>query len=146
MVNVTLIGKKQAKEGQRFIYMGPLSECRDCKVKTVCFNLDVGRVYKITKIRDMVHGCKIHEGGVRAVEYETDVFKMVIDSRSANEGAIITLSKPELCNNLACTSYILCQKPDGFKADESYKVVAVDKDVRCEMGKDLKEVTLEYDT
>ncbi|PJB22268.1 MAG: hypothetical protein CO114_00925, partial [Euryarchaeota archaeon CG_4_9_14_3_um_filter_38_12] len=70
MVLVTLVGEKIAKKDNEFIYIGSLPECRGCKLKTVCFNLDEGRRYKITNIRDIHHDCKIHEGGVRIVEVE----------------------------------------------------------------------------
>ena len=83
MANVTLIGERLAKKGNEFIYHGSLSECRDCKVKTVCFNLEEGRVYRITEIRDMHHDCRVYEEGVRAVEFEKLPKKLAVDVKDA---------------------------------------------------------------
>ena len=65
---VTLIGEKLAKKDAEFIYLGPNNECRNCKLKTVCFNLKPGRIYKITNIRDKKHNCNIHEGNAVIIE------------------------------------------------------------------------------
>lgn len=67
---VTLIGEKLAKEGDAFTYIGPNNECRNCKLKTVCFNLKPGKAYKITKIRDKRHSCDIHDKNVVVVEVQ----------------------------------------------------------------------------
>jgi len=55
MVAITLVGEKQAREGQMFVFVGPLTECRDCKLKTVCFNLEEGRTYVIKSVRTVHH-------------------------------------------------------------------------------------------
>ena len=65
MVIITLIGEHLAKEGEEFVYRGPLTECRDCKLKGVCFNLDAGGLYRIRSVRPVHHECRIHEEGVR---------------------------------------------------------------------------------
>ena len=67
---VTLIGEKLAIEGDEFIYLGSNNGCRNCKLKTVCFNLKPGSAYKITKIRDKRHSCNVHYGNVVAVEVQ----------------------------------------------------------------------------
>ena len=67
---VTLIGEKLAKKDEEFIYIGPNNECRNCKLKTVCFNLKPGRKYRITNIRDKRHNCNVHEGTAAVVEVQ----------------------------------------------------------------------------
>ena len=134
MANVTLIGEKQAKKGNMFVYIGPLSECRECKVKTVCFNLEEGRKYKVKEIRAMHHNCKIHEGGVRAVEH-------AISSDSAIEKARVTIDNPPNCPNRGCDNYKLCF-PTGLKAASQYEIKVVKGNVNCTEGKKLKEVVL----
>jgi uncharacterized protein (UPF0179 family) len=67
---VTLIGEKLANEGAEFLYLGPNNGCRNCKLKTVCFNLKTGKKYKITKIRDKRHNCNIHDENVQVVEVQ----------------------------------------------------------------------------
>ena len=51
MVLVTLIGKKLAKVGNEFVYLGITQKCRNCRLKTVCSNLQEGRTYKIERGR-----------------------------------------------------------------------------------------------
>ena len=70
MVLVTLIGEHLAVEGEEFTYLGANNECRNCQLKTVCFNLKPGRKYRITKLRDKHHECDVHEGDVVVVEVE----------------------------------------------------------------------------
>jgi uncharacterized protein (UPF0179 family) len=67
---VTLIGEKLAKENDEFIYLGPQNDCKNCKLKTVCFNLKTGGRYKITKVRDKRHSCSLHEGNAAVVEVQ----------------------------------------------------------------------------
>ena len=142
MANVTLIGEKQAKKGNTFFYLGPLSECRDCKVKTVCFNLEEGRLYKIKELRTMHHDCKIHEGGVRAVEYEVMPIEYAISTDAAIEKARITVDSPEtICFNRGCDHFIKCY-PAGVKPGSQYEIKSVKSNITCSEGKKLKEVLL----
>lgn len=140
MVTITLIGEHQAKEGEQFVYMGPLTECRDCKLKAVCFNLDVGNAYKITVIRDVHHECKIHEEGVRVVEVEKIPMRCAVGQKYAMEGSLITLEDPR-CKNLACEKYRLC-RPPGLEHGTKYKVTVVKGEVECPEGNKLVEVEL----
>ncbi len=141
MTNVTLVGEKHAKKGNKFIYIGPLSECRECKVKTVCFNLEVGRTYEIKEIRQMHHPCKIHEGGVRAVEYEKQPIQHAVSAESAIEKARITVEAREPCINRGCEHYRLCF-PLGIKNGTQYEISSVKGTITCSEGKKLKEVLL----
>lgn len=141
MANVTLIGEKLAKKDYVFIYRGPLSECRDCKVKTVCFNLEEGRKYKIIEIRSMHHNCKTHEGGVRAVEFEKLPIVIAIDVKLAEKGAKLEFDESDECNDMGCKFYRICVPP-GIKPGEKYEVVAIGNTIQCTKGKNLKEVTL----
>ncbi len=141
MTNVTLVGEKHAKKGNKFIYRGSLSECRDCKVKTVCFNLEDGRKYEIKEVRQMHHPCKIHEGGVRAVEYEKQPIEYAISADAAIEKARVTLEVREPCTNRGCDYYKLCF-PQGIKLASQYEIKTVSGTINCTEGKQLKEVLL----
>lgn len=141
LANVTLIGEKQAKKGNEFIYRGPLSECRDCKVKTVCFNLEEGRRYKIKEIREMHHKCKVHEGGVRAVEYEILPFEYAINEENAVEKAKIVVDNQELCNNRGCENFKICF-PDGIKTGLQYEIKNTKSLLTCSEGRKIKQVIL----
>lgn len=142
MVAITLVGEKQAREGQMFVFVGPLTECRDCRLKTVCFNLEEGRTYTIRSVRTVHHDCKIHEGGVRVVEVEKAPIRTTIPTRAALEGTTYSWQGKE-CQNLGCAHYILCT-PKGMKAQEKYRVVKVFGYVDCPDGETLKEVVLDF--
>ena len=142
MAIVTLIGENLAKKGMEFVYVGPLTECRDCKLRNACFNLEPGRMYKITKVRDTKHECKIHEGGkVRAVEVEKVPVEAAIPAKMAVEGTMIRF-EPEKCMNLGCENYALCN-PLGLKEGSKYRIKKIKGDVKCPEGNTLKLVLLE---
>ena len=142
MAIVTLIGENLAKKGMEFTYIGPLTECRDCKVRNACFNLEVGRTYKITKVRDTTHDCKRHEGGkVRAIEVEKIPVEVAIPSKMAVEGSVIKF-EPEKCLNMGCANYELCN-PRGLKEGSKYRIIKIKGDVKCPDGKSLKSVLFE---
>src|SRR6266699_826239 len=54
VVQITLVGERQADVGHEFVYRGPQPECRPCKVRAACLNQEVGRRYRITRVRDVV--------------------------------------------------------------------------------------------
>jgi len=141
MANVTLIGERLAKKDYIFIYRGPLAECRDCKVKTVCFNLEEDRKYKIVEIRSMHHNCKIHEGGVRAVEFEKLPIVIAIDTSLAEKGKMLEFTDEDQCNDMGCKFYKICV-PHGIKPGVKYEVTEVGNTIQCVKGKNLKEVNL----
>ena len=90
MVLVTVVGESQCKKGFEFVFSGPLAECRECKVKNVCFHLEPNRLYRVIEVRDVHHDCKVHEEGVRVVEVEKLPTKTALPSKSAIEGSMIT--------------------------------------------------------
>ena len=103
---VTLIGERIAIEGMEFVYLGPNSDCRNCKLKTVCFNLKANRHYKITKIREKKHSCKIHEGAAAVVEVE-EIPIITSVNKKYSEGEKTKIKKEE-CNSIGCEYYYLC--------------------------------------
>jgi uncharacterized protein (UPF0179 family) len=142
MAIVTLIGENLAKKGMEFTYLGPIPECRDCKLRNACFNLEPGRAYRITNVRDTEHECKRHEGGkVRAVEVEKIPVEAAIPSKMAVEGSTIRFKAQE-CMNLGCPNYALCN-PIGLKDGGKYRVKEIKRDVKCPDGASLKLVLLE---
>ena len=70
MVMLTVIGKKLAKEGMEFVFLGPIADCKECKVRNICFHLEKGTMYRIVSMRDKDHDCPQHEDGVRVVQVE----------------------------------------------------------------------------
>jgi len=141
MVAITLIGEKQAREGNAFFFMGPLTECRDCKLKGVCFNLEEGRQYIITAVRTVHHECKVHEEGVRIVEVEKQPIKATVPVRAALEGHTVNWDDKG-CINIGCPKHAQCV-PKGIKVNLKYKVLKVLGTIECPDGQYFKEVLLE---
>jgi uncharacterized protein (UPF0179 family) len=140
---ITLIGKDLAKEGMEFQYLGPLLECKNCKLKNVCFNLDEGKWYRITKIRDKEHDCKVHdEGKVVTVEVEELPVPVVISAKSVVEGETISF-KPVNCKEYDCEYYELCH-PMGLREGTKIKIEKIEGEVNCPKNKDLKKVLVTW--
>jgi uncharacterized protein (UPF0179 family) len=140
MVVITLVGELQARQGGTFAYTGPISECRDCKLKTICFNLDAGKWYKIVNVRSIHHDCRLHENGVRVVEAEPVGIPAAIPSKSAIEGTVIAF-EPRRCGTVSCENYRLCN-PIGVTPGGKYRVTSVLEEVSCEDGQALKKVLM----
>jgi uncharacterized protein (UPF0179 family) len=141
MVIVTLIGERQAKEGVEFVYRGPLTECKECKLKTVCFNLDIGARYRIKSIRDVHHDCRIHEDGVRVAEVERIQTKGSVSKKAALEGS--TVSHEDIkCRTLGCANYRICH-PIGLEKNAKVRIAKIKGDLSCTEGNRLVEVVFD---
>jgi len=138
MVTITLIGERQAKDGVVFVYKGFVPECRECKLKAVCFNLDSGGVYRIKAVRDVHHECKMHEDGVRVVEVEKIPATICVAQKFALEGSTITYDEIK-CKNVGCERYRLCH-PVAVERGNKYKIVQVRGEVPCPEGNKIIEV------
>ena len=141
MAMLTVMGDKLAKKGLIFIYNGPSSECKDCKVKNICFHLEKGSRYKIVGVRDVKHDCKLHENGVRIIEVEKVPVPAALDKKQAMEGSTITLILPN-CRDMGCKSRDLCFAI-GLESKKRYKVAKVKKKLKCSKGYDRVEVIFE---
>jgi len=136
---VTLIGEKLAKEGSEFIYLGPNSECRGCKLKTVCFNLKPGRRYRIMKVRDKRHSCSVHEGDAVVIEAKEMPITAAIN-RKLSEGSIAKIEKKE-CDNTGCTNYKLCHNI-ALQRNRKYKIIKIHERLDCPLGYNLQKAEL----
>jgi uncharacterized protein (UPF0179 family) len=132
MVLLTVIGKSLAKKGLTFTFMGPLANCKECKVKNICFHLERGRKYRIVSSRDVLHECPVHEEGVVVVEVEEVPVNAVINKKMAIEGSTITVELPK-CRQRGCEHYRLCL-PIGVESGQKKKVLKVGKKVECAAG------------
>jgi len=128
MVLVTLIGEQLAVEGEEFTYLGSNNECRNCQLKTVCFNLKPGRKYRITKLRDKHHECDIHEGNVVVVEVEELPLTVAI-TKELTEGETTTVEKKE-CKNIGCDSFEICSST-ALQNGKIYTVSKVYGKMKC---------------
>ncbi|NPA74962.1 MAG: UPF0179 family protein [Euryarchaeota archaeon] len=126
---ITLVGKELAKEGLEFQYVGPLMECRACKLKNVCFNLDEGKWYRVVKVRDKEHECKVHEGGkVVTVEVEEIPVPLLLDVKTVVEGEVIEYHRMN-CHG-ECDDPTLC-RPIGLRDGTKIKIVKIEGKVKC---------------
>ncbi len=141
MAMLTVVGDKLAKKGQEFVYLGSLSECKDCKVKNICFHLEKGQRYKVVGVRDVNHDCEIHENGVKVVEVEKTTTNAVLLKKLAIDGSTITFDLLK-CNNLGCENHILCF-PLGVKSGTKFKIVKTGRKLKCPKGFEIVRVTLE---
>jgi len=139
---ITLIGTLIAKPGLEFIYEGEPEECKVCRVRKTCHNLETGRRYRITDVRDTPrHACRIHMDKVIAVDVtEAPVTAML----SADMAIIDTKLKYEYpCTRTECENYDLCH-PEGIIEGETYIVEEIlgSGPDDCSKGRALKVVSL----
>jgi hypothetical protein len=147
---LTLIGEKQAKLDYEFLYIGPIGECRDCRLKTVCFNLQPSRKYRIIEVRQMHHNCRIHEGGVRVVKVAQVPIKAAVSPKNLVEGSTINYEFIN-CANLSCENYKLCKPVEmgsgaDLKATPRIKIIKIEKELTCPDRKKLVEITAEIES
>ncbi|MCX6651436.1 MAG: UPF0179 family protein [Methanomassiliicoccales archaeon] len=138
---ITVIGERQAKVDGQFIYLGPLTDCKECKLKGVCFNLDAGALYRIVEVRDVKHDCKVHEDGVRVVKVEKESMEGAIAKKGALEGTTITYEVIK-CDHIGCDHYRLCH-PLGIDKGHKARIAKIEGDLECAEGKRLVKVVFE---
>lgn len=141
MALITLLGKTHAEVGSEFYFIGPLTECKDCRLKGVCFNLEPGSKYRVTEVRSQTHECHEYDGDeVTAVVVEKIPTSAAIPKKQAIEGSVITYQESK-CTNIGCPNYRLCHaegKKDGMK----YSVASVKGDLECPIGEKMVSVDL----
>ncbi|MDR1404734.1 MAG: UPF0179 family protein [Candidatus Methanoplasma sp.] len=140
MTALTLISESQAKEGNRFYYIGPQPECGDCRLKGVCFNLESGALYEIEALRDQTHECAFNEDRVRVVEIKKIARISTVPKKSAIEGSVITFQEPE-CKRLDCKNYLLCH-PYTLENGAKCSVIGIEGNTECPIGLDLVHIRM----
>lgn len=139
MAQVTLIGQNIAEKDLVFRYLGPLSECKDCKLKNICFNLKPYYRYRIKKVRDKRHSCSVHDGDVVVVEVERLPLLAAIEKKYS-KGSKITYQSRK-CDQSDCDWYGICQS-NAVKDNRKYKILKINDSIDCQQGFDLQEVEL----
>ena len=142
MAQVTLVGDGQAIAGREFVYRGPQPECRPCKVKAACLNQELGRRYRITKVRDVRHECLLNEGHVRVVEAAPAPPEVSVATRTAVEGAVLAYEKI-VCANAACPNYRTCH-PIGIDPGMRVRVLKVGPELDCPLGYSIVSAQVAY--
>ncbi len=141
MVLVTLVADSEARIGNRFYYNGPSTECKECKLRNVCFNLEAGSLYEVTGLRDTKHECILAEMPVRVVEVEKRAFLAIIPKKLAFEGSKITFEARD-CDEIGCENWKFCH-PQNTKDGEKYSIINIIETIDCPLGDSLKLVKLE---
>jgi uncharacterized protein (UPF0179 family) len=136
---VTLIGEKLAKKDTEFVYLGPNNECRNCKLKTVCFNLKPGRRYKVSNIRDKKHNCNVHEGAAAVIEVEE--LPIVTSADKNLPKGEKTKIKKKTCTSIGCVFYELCSI--DIQKDKNYTIAKIFEEIDCPHGYGLNKVELQ---
>ncbi len=144
MARVSFIGTQIAKEGLEFTFAGPLQECSSCKVKNVCFSLEQGRDYRITKVREKTNPCGIFLGDrATAVEVEElDGFLNVKYDLSIQEGSTINTISMK-CDNHACRNIETCNlifMKEGVKA----KIESAGDKIDCPKRYDMRRIKVKF--
>jgi len=139
MTLVTLIGERLAIKNDEFMYLGPNNDCRNCKLKTVCFNLKPNRIYKITKVRDKKHNCNLHEGTAVVVEVEKQPIITAINKKYT-EGSKSNIEKTD-CDNIGCEYHDLCKI--DIQKDKNYVIKKIHGKIDCPIGNNLQKAELE---
>ena len=138
---ITLISKSQARIGNVFINKGPCPECKDCRYFQVCIrNLEVGRVYKILRIREKTLLCDFLNTEMVVVEIEQAGINAAIPSKIAVEGAVVAINKIR-CDIEDCKNIQLCF-PIGIKNIDRCQVLSVSKNLSCPLNLSLKSALL----
>ena len=139
---ITLIGKLQAKVGHRFIYQGPIKDCRECKLKNICFNLENGRRYNIVRVREKNHKCNLFEDEVRVVEVEKIPFKIAIPAQRMIEGSVISFHPLGCCKHYC--EHLSLTHPPAIEDGTRIKILEIIGDRECEDGSKFKEALVDF--
>jgi hypothetical protein len=142
VVQVTLVGERQAVAGHEFVYGGPAPECRPCKVKAACLNQEVGRRYRILRVRDVSHPCLLNEERARVVEVEPAPPECSLPARAAIDGSLVTY-EPLACAHAACPNYRTCH-PVGMARGTRLKVLSAGPGLACPLGYEIAPARVAY--
>lgn len=142
VVQITLVGERQAQVGREFVYRGPQPECGPCRVRGACLNQDLGKRYRVVRARDVAHPCLLNEERARVVEVEDAPPRASVPTRMAVEGALVAYEKI-VCANASCPNYRLCH-PIGIGPGMKIKVREVGEELDCPLGYSLASASVAY--
>lgn len=144
MAKISLIGVDLAKEGLEFTFVEPLKGCTECRIKNVCFNLEPGTSYRITKVREKENPCFVfNKDKVNTIEVEPlDEFLNAQNGMKLQEGSTIKATSLE-CKQFTCPNIEVCNLihiKEGRKA----RINSIGEKVDCPKGLDLRKVTVSF--
>ncbi|MGI6009038.1 MAG: UPF0179 family protein [Methanomethylophilus sp.] len=133
MILLTLVSTEMAEEGRRFIYVGPELECRECKIKDICLNLEKGAEYRVKKVRRPVHDCPLTGERVQVVEVERVPRKASVETKYAMDGATVSFKAAD-CGRIGCEHYKECN-PAGIDDGSKVTIEEMGEKADCPAGK-----------
>ena len=139
MTQVTLLGKMLCNKGAEFTYLGPLNDCKNCKLKTVCFNLKPGKTYKVMKVREKQHSCTVHEQHVYVVEVEEQPIIGVVEKKFSKGDE--TQPPTTDCRHIGCSFHDVCTSP-AIRPGKTYRIVKTLESIDCLKKNQLKKAEL----
>lgn len=139
MTSITIVGEKLANKDETFIFFGPQNDCKNCKLKNICFNLKQYHQYKITTVRDKRHSCSVHAGDAIVVEVDEQPIETTIEKKYT-KGSVITYETKE-CNEKLCLYYDLCTNK-ALEPGKKYLITDILDDIPCSKGETIQRVTL----
>jgi len=141
-MKVTIVGVKQAKLGHTFLFSGAADSCKHCEYYQSCIGtLENGRVYTVRRVMGKEIPCLLHLDGGRVVEVEESSKEVLIDPRSAIQGAIIRLDLSR-CERFDCKNSERCF-PLGLVDGDRCRVLEVGREATCPLGPRLVAVSVQ---
>ncbi len=131
-VLITLLSESQAQVGKEFVFLGPQLECKECRLKGICFNLEKGASYRVVAVRNQKHPCELNEGEVHVVEVERITRPAAVEKKYAVEGSKISF-QPADCGQIGCPNYRRCN-PVGMDAGAKVEIKTVGAKAECPLG------------
>lgn len=137
---IALVDKRCAKEGYEFVYLGESEECEGCAIRLPCHhNLEDGRRYIVTAIKEKSHSCPLFEEVV-VCEVEDVLIDAAIKPAAAFAGASFTF-RPIKCDKPLC-SYVEYCMPEGLRDGDRCTIEAIKERIRCKERGNLAIVAL----
>jgi uncharacterized protein (UPF0179 family) len=135
----TLLYPGLAREGYRFIFVGPTSQCEACRLQGVCLaNLEPGRLYEVVSVREVVHPCAVHDEVVTVTVHEPD-FSIAVRSRIAIPGSTLTWNGSD-CQQWLCKHYSSLCRPEYLHEGDRLRIKEKNRSIDCPNGEELTEV------
>lgn len=145
MPKISLIGRDLAKPDLEFQFIGPLVNCSSCAIKNVCFNLEAGKAYRITKVRDKLNNCFVFNGDkVKTVEVEEIDDELTMQfGRTIQEGSTVT-TKSIRCDYVTCQYIEKCNLLH-YKEGRKVTIKKVGPKVECPKKYNIRMVNISID-
>ncbi|MEM4519800.1 MAG: UPF0179 family protein [Sulfolobales archaeon] len=135
---ITLISYLTAREGFKFVYAGPSSECLTCRFNYVCNSkLKVGQIYEVVKVYNIRNKCPINEY-VTTVEVKEATLDLAVSRKVSVEGMTLNYVKI-VCERIKCSNHPKCV-PELIIKPVKIKILKVLNNVDCPKNFELSNV------